>query len=94
MTGHPGLSWSGVVRQVASLQVSEIPRELISSGLDSDSATTQIDDQKRRWQAIVDVIVPDEQALPVLYSTGHVRIHIAPASIVSRFSEFISDTFR
>lgn len=94
LTGHPGLSWSGVVRQVASLQVSEIPRELIASGLDSDSGSTQGDDKKRRWQAIVDVIVPDEQDLPVLYSTGHVRIHIAPASIASRFSEFISDTFR
>lgn len=93
-TGNPGVSWRGVVREVASLQVSEVSAELVAAGLDSEPTTMLPQDEGRRWQAIVDVIVSNNQTSPILYSTGEVRIHIAPASIAARLEEFIRETFR
>lgn len=93
LTGNPGMILRGIVRQVASLQVSEVPGELVAAGLDIDTRTTASQKPVRRWQAIVDVIMPDETPAPVLYSTGLARIHIAPSSIASRLSAWLHETF-
>jgi putative peptide zinc metalloprotease protein len=93
LTGNPGMILRGIVRQVASLQVSEVPGELVAAGLDIDTRTTASQKPVRRWQALVDVILPDQAPVPVLYSTGLARVHIAPSSTASRLSVWLHQTF-
>ena len=97
-TGHPGLTLVGSIRNVASLEVTELPVELTAAGLVAPLTSGDVSQNVRRWQAVFRAPVGAGTSKgvlpPPLYSTGLIRVQVEPRSIVDRVARFLSASFR
>jgi len=92
-TGNPQLKFSGTVLQMPTLESTEIPQELTAAGLVPPLNAAKPGEDTRRWQVVCQAVVPEGTSPPRLYSTGHVRITVEPASIITRLLRFLNVAF-
>lgn len=92
-TGNPQLTFSGTILQMPTLESTEIPQELTAAGLAPPLYAAKPGEDTRRWQVVCHAVVPEGSSPPRLYSTGHVRITVEPASIVTRLLRFFNAAF-
>ncbi len=92
--GNPNLVLQGTMHQLASLEIDEVPAELTAAGLLAPITSTRQGVVDRHWQATLRGVVPSSHNRPPLYSTGWVRIQVAPSSLASRFASMLRTTFR
>lgn len=92
-TGNPRLKYSGSIGQMPTLESLEIPQELTAAGLVPPLTAAKPGEDTRRWQVVCQAVVPEGNAPPRLYSTGHVRVTVEPASIFTRLLRFFSEAF-
>jgi hypothetical protein len=91
--GNPSVVLQGTIRQLASLEVREIPEELTTAGLLAPLSAAGPEQESRRWEAVFHGIAANSAEQPVLYSTGFVRVQVEPASLVSRAMRFLEAAF-
>lgn len=92
-TGNPQLKFSGTILQMPTLESTEIPQELTAAGLVPPLTAAKPGEDTRRWQVVCQAVIPKGSSPPRLYSTGHVRITVEPASIVTRLLRFFNAAF-
>ena len=92
-TGNPRLKFSGTITQMPTLESTEIPQELTAAGLVPPLTAAKPGEDSRRWQVVCQAVVPPGITPPRLYSTGHVRITVEPASIITRLLRFLNVAF-
>lgn len=88
-TGNPQLEFFGSILQMPTLESNEIPQELTAAGLVPPLISAKPGEDARRWQVVCQTVVPEGNTPPRLYSTGHARITVEPASIVTRVTRFL-----
>ena len=93
-TGNPHLKFSGSILQMQTLESTEIPQELTAAGLVAPLTAANPGEDTRRWQVVCQAVVPEGHSPPRLYSTGHARITVEPASIVTRLIRFLHVAFK
>ena len=92
-TGNPHLRFSGTIRQMPRLESTEIPQELTAAGLVPPLTAAKPGEDTRRWQVTCQAVVQEGHSPPRLYSTGHTRVMVEPASIITRFLRFLQVAF-
>ena len=92
-TGNPHLRFSGTIRQMPRLESTEIPQELTAAGLVPPLTAAKSGEDTRRWQVACQAVVQEGHSPPRLYSTGHTRVMVEPASIITRFLRFLQVAF-
>lgn len=92
-TGNPRLKFSGTILQMPSLESTEIPPELTAAGLVPPLTAAKPGEDTRRWQVVCQAVVPEGCSPPRLYSTGHARVTVEPASIITRILRFVQVAF-
>jgi putative peptide zinc metalloprotease protein len=92
-TGNPQLKFSGTILQMPTLESTEIPQELTAAGLVPPLTAAKPGEDTRRWQVVCQAVIPEGSSPPRLYSTGHVRVTVEPASIITRLLRFLNVAF-
>lgn len=92
-TGNPQLKFSGTILQMPTLESTEIPQELTAAGLVPPLTAAKPGEDARRWQVVCQAVIPEGSSPPRLYSTGHVRVTVEPASIITRLLRFLNVAF-
>lgn len=89
----PGQTLPGEVQSIAALELPELPTELLAAGLLPPADRLHPRGNPRYWQAAVRIQVSAGQSLPVLYSTGYVRIELPGQSLLQRVRRYLRSVF-
>jgi putative peptide zinc metalloprotease protein len=92
-TGNPHLKFSGSIVQMPTLESTEIPQELTAAGLVPPLTAAKPGEDARRWQVVCRAVVPEGNTPPRLYSTGHVKVTVEPASLLTRMLRYVNAAF-
>lgn len=92
-TGNPQLKFSGSIVQMPTLESTEIPQELTAAGLVPPLTAAKPGEDARRWQVVCQAVVPEGNTPPRLYSTGHVKVTVEPASLATRMLRYVNAAF-
>jgi hypothetical protein len=92
-TGNPRLKFSGSIVQMPTLESTEIPQELTAAGLVPPLTAAKPGEDARRWQVVCQAVVPEGNTSPRLYSTGHVKVTVEPASLLTRMLRYVNAAF-
>ena len=92
-TGNPRLRFFGSIVQMPTLESTEIPQELTAAGLVPPMSAAKPGEDARRWQVVCRAVVAERNIPPRLYSTGHVKVTVEPASLCTRMFRFVNAAF-
>jgi putative peptide zinc metalloprotease protein len=93
-TGNPQLKFFGSVLQMPTLESDEIPQELTAAGLVPPLTAAKPGEDARRWLVVCRAVVAEGTTPPRLYSTGHAKVTVEPASLFTRMLRFVNAAFK